>query len=135
MLLDAGGRSPATTDRGISAEYRSACAIRILASMPGRVLLGQRPRILEAFRPMFDAAPYTMFANVTGQPSISLPLHWSAEGLPMGLLSRPGPLTRPRFSGYPPARAVHARGPNGGRRWRRLEKRPLQSRIPLRPVP
>jgi len=61
-------------------------AIRMLAVMPGRVLLGQRPRILEAFRPMFDAAPYTMFANVTGQPSISLPLHWSADGLPMGLL-------------------------------------------------
>jgi amidase len=35
---------------------------------------------------MFDAAPYTMIANVTGQPSMSLPLHWSADGLPMGLL-------------------------------------------------
>ncbi len=67
-------------------------AIRMLAAMPGRVLLGQRHRILEAFRPMFDAAPYTMFANVTGQPSISLPLHWSAEELPMGMLftARPG---------------------------------------------
>ena len=52
--------------------------------MPGRVLLGQRPRILEAFRPMFDAAPYTMFANVTGQPSISLPLHWSADRVAHG---------------------------------------------------
>ena len=27
-----------------------------------------------------------MIANVTGQPSISLPLHWTADGLPMGLL-------------------------------------------------
>jgi amidase len=67
-------------------------ALRILTAMPGRVLLGQRPKILEAFRPVFDAAPYTMFSNVTGQPSVSLPLHWTEDGLPMGLLftARPG---------------------------------------------
>jgi amidase len=66
--------------------------LRLLLRMPARVLLGQRPRIIDAFRPMFDAAPYTMFANVTGQPSISLPLHWTGDGLPMGLLftARPG---------------------------------------------
>ncbi len=61
-------------------------ALKLLTALPGRVLLRQRPKILEAFRPMFDAAPYTMIANVTGQPSMSLPLHWSADGLPMGLL-------------------------------------------------
>jgi amidase len=29
--------------------------------------------------------PYTAYFNLTGQPAISLPLHWSAEGLPVGV--------------------------------------------------
>jgi amidase len=29
--------------------------------------------------------PYTQLANMTGRPAISLPLHWTAEGLPMGV--------------------------------------------------
>jgi amidase len=36
--------------------------------------------------------PFTAVYNVTGQPALSLPLHWSAEGLPIGvqLVGRPG---------------------------------------------
>ena len=29
--------------------------------------------------------PYTMPYNVSGQPAIGLPLHWTSEGLPMGI--------------------------------------------------
>ncbi|MGB8501071.1 amidase [Mycobacterium sp.] len=29
--------------------------------------------------------PYTQLANITGRPAISLPLHWTASGLPMGV--------------------------------------------------
>lgn len=29
--------------------------------------------------------PYTQLANMTGRPAISLPLHWTPEGLPMGV--------------------------------------------------
>ncbi len=28
--------------------------------------------------------PYTQLANVTGRPALSLPLHWTPEGIPMG---------------------------------------------------
>lgn len=34
---------------------------------------------------MEAAAYYTSFCNVTGQPAISLPLHWTDDGLPVGV--------------------------------------------------
>jgi amidase len=40
---------------------------------------------LEAFAPMIDYVPFTALQNGTGQPAISLPLHWSAAGLPVGV--------------------------------------------------
>jgi amidase len=61
-------------------------ALEIVTSLPGGALLSQRAKILEAFELVFEAAPFTMMANVTGQPSISLPLHMTADRLPMGLL-------------------------------------------------
>jgi amidase len=34
---------------------------------------------------VFELLQYTAQFNVTGQPAISLPLHWSADGLPVGV--------------------------------------------------
>jgi amidase len=60
--------------------------LKLLTALPGSALLSQRPKVIEAFEPVFEASPYTMVANVTGQPSMSLPLHWTEDGLPMGML-------------------------------------------------
>jgi amidase len=49
------------------------------------------PRLGELMNPDGGAAkvealvPYTTHFNVTGQPAISLPLHWNDEGLPIGV--------------------------------------------------
>lgn len=34
---------------------------------------------------IFDYAAFTPLFNMTGQPALSLPLHWSAKGLPVGV--------------------------------------------------
>ena len=33
----------------------------------------------------FAFMPYTPVFNVTGQPAMSVPLHWNAAGLPIGM--------------------------------------------------
>jgi amidase len=43
---------------------------------------GENP--MDAFRRSYPAGAFTAIFNVTGQPAISLPLHWSDDGLPVG---------------------------------------------------
>jgi len=58
--------------------------------------LGQPPQPLGALTPtadnpmgawdkLLDFIPFTPMQNITGEPAISLPLHWSASGLPIGV--------------------------------------------------
>lgn len=46
----------------------------------------------EEFRLMTEFTPFTSLYNVSGQPSVNVPLHWSESGLPIGsmLTGRPG---------------------------------------------
>ena len=40
---------------------------------------------MAAFERAYPAGAFTALFNVTGQPAISLPLHWSDDGLPVGV--------------------------------------------------
>ncbi len=40
---------------------------------------------MKGFAPILDYVPFTPLQNATGQPAISLPLHWTADGLPVGV--------------------------------------------------
>jgi amidase len=55
----------------------------------GRMNAGRTLRKLgvleKAAGQIFDFIPYTPLFNVTGQPAMSLPLHWNAENLPIGV--------------------------------------------------
>ena len=39
---------------------------------------------LAGYRRAHAFVPFTPLANVTGQPAMSMPLHWNVEGLPIG---------------------------------------------------
>jgi len=40
----------------------------------------------ETFRRMTRFSPFAAVCNVTGQPAVNLPLHWTPEGLPIGVM-------------------------------------------------
>ncbi len=41
---------------------------------------------MKAMAPILDYVPFTPIQNATGQPAISLPLHWTRDGLPVGVM-------------------------------------------------
>jgi amidase len=68
---------------------RLAGGRRALLAMLGRLRAGRVLQwggaIGDAANTIFEFIPWTPVANVTGQPAMSVPLEWNADGLPIGM--------------------------------------------------
>jgi len=62
-----------------------AVAMRVLGRLNAGSLLGAVADVDAMAQKVFEFMPYTPIFNATGQPAMSVPLHWNAEGLPIGM--------------------------------------------------
>jgi amidase len=71
-------------------EFKAKGAEKVLAGILRHVGLGRLPRYLPVLKLLaeekFQWVASTPIMNVTGQPSVSLPLSWSRDNLPIGMM-------------------------------------------------
>lgn len=59
---------------------------KALSLLPLGQIAKQRDFVIKSGKRVFSYCSQTMPANVSGQPSMSVPLHWSKDGLPVGMM-------------------------------------------------
>ena len=60
-------------------------AMKILGRLNAGDLIKRFGKLDESAAQIFKFMPYTPVANVTGQPAMSVPLHWNEADLPIGV--------------------------------------------------
>ena len=60
-------------------------ASRVIAKIHAGKLLARTGILDDLIEQSLGWVPYTQLANLTGRPAISVPLHWTGDGLPLGV--------------------------------------------------
>jgi amidase len=60
--------------------------LNLINALPLGRIATQRDLLIQNYAPIFDWIPTTPIANASGAPSLSLPLHWSSNNLPVGMM-------------------------------------------------
>lgn len=60
-------------------------AARLVSRVRGGKLMRLSGILDDLIRESLGWVPYTQLANLTGRPAISVPLHWTDDGLPLGV--------------------------------------------------
>lgn len=69
---------------GLKAKGADKFLQNLLATLPIERIAKQAKFLVDAGTPIYDWMSYTPLTNITGTPSMSLPLFWNAQGLPVG---------------------------------------------------
>ncbi|MFN8310290.1 MAG: amidase [Chitinophagales bacterium] len=71
---------------GLDANIAEDMALRVMNRLGISTLLRHTGMIEKISHKIFNWIPYPPLANITGQPAMTVPLHWSEKGLPMGTM-------------------------------------------------
>lgn len=86
VVVSAALGSPPLAIGALKPDFGQRVQLTLANTLPMGGIAKQRDFILANARDIFDYTAYTMPSNAAGLPSMSVPLDWNADGLPIGTL-------------------------------------------------